>query len=408
VAVAVEAAAAAEEEAAAAEEVVGQLHRGQRRQRRERSRTSGVGDLLVVRPAHQGYEPDENLVHREHLAVRVEEADRCPNPIDRAHDNRGDRDHQRDFVRSPVDRHFDLKREVDTSIKEDLSVKAGLSISAKYGTVVEVHSNLDVVFEQTKEQTTKQASDFSKDVTTRAAEKVTQRTLQSQTTHTVDSFQTTDEHGFDNTQGTGNVIGIYQWLNKVYEAQVFSYGKRTMFDVMVPEPAAFLIDAVSRTSRPSTRWYHRLHSRCSRTTSTRPNYFQYVRMWNATGVTPPLADFVTGRARGGGDQRPRRSERHQQSLSRHEAAFGICGERRHRGDRRDAEDAHRSQPRVSDRCRWRRTSHCRGNPDLQRRIGPNSEIDIFPVTIQTRHAYDVTISVEVICVPSQNSIDEGG
>jgi hypothetical protein len=37
-----------------------------------------------------------------------------------------------------------------------------------------------------------------------------------------------------------HVRGIYQFLDKVYEAQVFNYGIREMFDFMVPEPASFL------------------------------------------------------------------------------------------------------------------------------------------------------------------------
>jgi hypothetical protein len=41
------------------------------------------------------------------------------------------------------------------------------------------------------------------------------------------------------------VSGVYQWLNKVYEAQTFNYGKRLLFDLMVPEPSAFVADAVA-------------------------------------------------------------------------------------------------------------------------------------------------------------------
>ena len=35
---------------------------------------------------------------------------------------------------------------------------------------------------------------------------------------------------------------MYQWLNNVYEARVWSYGLRTMLDFMLPEPGAFLLD----------------------------------------------------------------------------------------------------------------------------------------------------------------------
>ena len=42
---------------------------------------------------------------------------------------------------------------------------------------------------------------------------------------------------------------MYQWLNVVSEAQVFNYGERLLFDLMVPEPAAFYIDATTHKDR---------------------------------------------------------------------------------------------------------------------------------------------------------------
>lgn len=38
-----------------------------------------------------------------------------------------------------------------------------------------------------------------------------------------------DLHSFDNSAGSGNISGVYQWVTKVYEAQVFNYGLRVMF-----------------------------------------------------------------------------------------------------------------------------------------------------------------------------------
>jgi hypothetical protein len=93
-----------------------------------------------------------------------------------------------------------------------------------------------------KSDSTKAAVDHAKDVTSRAASKVTERVRQQVTSRTIETFEEYEDHGFDNTSGT-NVSGVYQWVNKIYEAQVFNYGRRLLFDLMVPEPAAFLIDA---------------------------------------------------------------------------------------------------------------------------------------------------------------------
>ena len=45
---------------------------------------------------------------------------------------------------------------------------------------------------------------------------------------------------------TGHISGVYQWVTKVYEAQVFNYGPRTVYDIMIPEPGAFLLEAFRR------------------------------------------------------------------------------------------------------------------------------------------------------------------
>src|SRR2546422_11319647 len=76
--------------------------------------------------------------------------------------------------------------------------------------------------------------------------KVKERVRQKQSTRLIQLIEEAEEHGFDNT-GTGkkNISGIYQWVNKVYEAQIFNYGQRLLFDLSVPEPAAFFFDVMA-------------------------------------------------------------------------------------------------------------------------------------------------------------------
>jgi hypothetical protein len=49
------------------------------------------------------------------------------------------------------------------------------------------------------------------------------------------------EHEFNNTAKATDQIVVYQWLEKIVQAKVFTYGKRVLYDVVVPEPAAFLV-----------------------------------------------------------------------------------------------------------------------------------------------------------------------
>jgi hypothetical protein len=142
-----------------------------------------------------------------------------------------------------VTERFELKNEVNNTVKEDLSVNAGVNVSAKYGGV-EINANADVAYSLSKDQSTKAATYHAKDVTSRAATKVTEAIQRTETARTIERLVQGENHSFENTTpGSTNVSGVYQWLNKVYEAQVFNYGSRLMFDLTVPEPAAFILDA---------------------------------------------------------------------------------------------------------------------------------------------------------------------
>ncbi|MFT3764737.1 MAG: hypothetical protein QM820_04360 [Minicystis sp.] len=139
---------------------------------------------------------------------------------------------------------FELKTESEKTLKEDLSVKAGVAISAKYG-AVNIDAKTDVAYSTAKSESSKLAQTQARDVTQRAASKVTERVRRQLTTRVTETFEQTDERSLDNTRHATNVSGVYQFVNKVYEAQVFDYGMRLLFDFMIPEPAAFLRDAAA-------------------------------------------------------------------------------------------------------------------------------------------------------------------
>src|SRR5262249_47191501 len=72
----------------------------------------------------------------------------------------------------------------------------------------------------------------------RSLEKVTRRVRQEQVLQILREQEETNTHELKN-EGQGHIVGIYQYLEKQYESQVFNYGLRQTFDFMVPEPASF-------------------------------------------------------------------------------------------------------------------------------------------------------------------------
>ncbi|KPI44229.1 uncharacterized protein AB675_8463 [Cyphellophora attinorum] len=139
---------------------------------------------------------------------------------------------------------FEVSHESANTIKEDASVKAGVTVSASYGPTVSVSANASFSNDRSNTEATKEASRYSKDVTAKAVDKITKRMLQRIVRKIRTETSTKDLHEFKNTSGpdSSHIAGVYQWQNKIYEAQTWNYGKRTMLDFMIPEPGAFYLD----------------------------------------------------------------------------------------------------------------------------------------------------------------------
>jgi hypothetical protein len=211
----------------------------------------GVGDLLVVKQQLKRYEAGdvakiENILRGE-KREKVNEHDLTTDTTTITETSKT----TETTTSLDVTERFELKTEVANVVREDLATNAGVNVSAKYGGV-EINANANVAYSLSKEESAKVSSDHAKDVTTRAATKVTEFVRQQEIARTIEKLKDREAHTFDNTGGNANVSGVYQWLNKVYEAQVFNYSKRLLFDLTVPEPAAFIRDALAvHESRPS-------------------------------------------------------------------------------------------------------------------------------------------------------------
>lgn len=188
---------------------------------------------------------------------------------------------------------FEMSRETSDTIKEDASLKAGLSVSGKYGPTVEFSASAEGSASSSKEQATKAAAKFSQDLTERSANKVTERVLERSSLRVTNEVIEKNSHEFGNIGGAGHISGVYQWVNKVYQAQMFNYGIRTMYDFMVPEPAAFLIDALQSVHASAVELQKPTPFTLRPDEITETNYHSWVKEYSATDVTPPPEMYIT-------------------------------------------------------------------------------------------------------------------
>lgn len=254
---------------------------------------AGIMDLLIVKQQLKGYEGAEVS----HIAnvLKGERKDRIHRTrLETETITLTEREVETTTERSleTTDR-FEIRRESETALQEETAVKGTASIKASYGPTVEFRASVEASWQRKSQEAERAASETARQVTQKASEKITERVLTRETRRLTREVEDTDQHTFDNTSGLAHVSGVYQWVTKVYEAQVFNYGPRTVFDIMIPEPAALLMEAF-RTRRSAALELEKPPAfDINPNQLDEDNYQTYVTLYGATDVKPPPEPFVT-------------------------------------------------------------------------------------------------------------------
>jgi len=358
----------------------------------------GVADLLVVKQQLKGYEAAD-IAHveivlpgeakgREHTDIRrTETTSFTETELSTAEEHE---------IGST--NRYEMSKESAVTLKEDASLKAGLQVTAKYGPFVEVSPNVEGAVSRNREEVNKSASKFSQDVTARTAKTITERTLLRQTFTTGNELTEKNSHSINNASGTGNISGVYQWVNKVYEAQVFNYGLRTMFEFMVPEPAAFIMDAmVKSANQAGTGLEKPLDFRLTPDQITRDRYQSLVVRYEATDVVPPPEDFITKSdqvSKGGGDSNTNYNHGATIQLENgYEAVYAVLTM---------AKNIWGDDPRVEVFIGSEATAHSKGSPWIWRTKLDKEEREIA-WGFNTWRTSDITVAVRITCRATERS-----
>lgn len=138
-----------------------------------------------------------------------------------------------------TERH-EMQSEISKILQEskDFAAQAGFSASwgmgdNKYG----LNIGANYATHNSKEESNRQALTEAKDITARALDRIVTKVKEERIDKIIEEYEENNKHGFDNTKGSSHVVGVYRWVDKVVKNQIYNYGKRMMFEFMVPEPA---------------------------------------------------------------------------------------------------------------------------------------------------------------------------
>lgn len=208
-------------------------------------RPLGVADFRRVEQELCCYKPGE-VAHIENI-LQGEYKERATRRLRRTEDTiteASERTTETEKDSVTTDR-YELQKETSKTIEKDTAFELGVSVAGGFGPV-SVHINSNFSTSSSTTQSDKQAVNYAKEVTERSLQKVIENIKEERVSKIIEEFEENNKHGLDNRSGAKHVVGLYRWADKVYKAQVVNYGKRLMFEFMVPEPGAFHLYAMSK------------------------------------------------------------------------------------------------------------------------------------------------------------------
>lgn len=237
----------------------------------------GIGNLQVVRQELIGYEVNEvshieNILQGEilrHSTIRRE-----TNELTISTETQTTQFDERD-LQSTV--RNELASEAQKESGQQASSSNDQTTSSSYGKLVE-----------------NSKSNYAKTVTDKAVSSLTQQVTTQRIQREKKSFTEKSFHEFDNKDGDKNITGIYQWVDKKYKTRIMNYGTRLLYDVVIPEPAAFLIESLKNAPQPEGLELIKpdLFDLCPSCLDAF-NYACLAAKYGVTGsVAPPPEDFI--------------------------------------------------------------------------------------------------------------------
>lgn len=130
---------------------------------------------------------------------------------------------------------FEMQSEISKLLAEDKQFGAYSKYSSESFGKFEIGANYAT--NTSKEQSNRQAVTQAKDITNRAMERIVTKVRTETIRKTTDRFTEQNIHDYDNRKGDNHVSGVYRFINSIYQNQIYNYGKRMMYEFMIPEPS---------------------------------------------------------------------------------------------------------------------------------------------------------------------------
>ena len=199
-------------------------------------RPVGVADLRAVKQVLVRYEKGE-LAHIENV-IDGEKRERHHSRLQRAEQGQTDYSDRatEQWRESQSAERFDLGRWTFATSRENQDSNSSINLSATYG---DVTVNGSTFINAGRGRDAQRGEDLrrSREIIDRALSLTRQSVGQYRWRNVLTEVQETIIHK-QHARCNAHIKAQYRWVDKVYRAQVYNYGARAMYEIMVPAPAA--------------------------------------------------------------------------------------------------------------------------------------------------------------------------
>jgi hypothetical protein len=203
--------------------------------------TSFIGDLIVLKQQLRRYELGEiahveNVLAREHLDRTHRTLRRTENKLLAIEET--ENENNRDQQSTTRD---ELSSEIQNTIAEQLDLSVNFNVTATYmgpGMTVTGSVGGAAGYRRASEERTATAKAHSHEVVSRASERVRRRTLTQREKIETSETEQRAVHGFENDTAE-HIVGVYRWLERCFDLHLVNYGRRLIYEFVLPEPASY-------------------------------------------------------------------------------------------------------------------------------------------------------------------------
>ena len=274
-------------------------------------RPPAIGDLNVVRQTLLRYQRGE-VAHIENVLAK-EAKKRAITVADLREEesiNVREDEEERSFDNQTTARN-ELEKETTKTQQDDEKGNVGGSVSAQYGPWVKATVTAGYTKGGSTSESVRNAARYAKEVTDRSASRIRQRTEEFQRSLTRHEVTERNSHALTNS-GAQHLSGIYRWVNKLYRAQVFNYGKRLLLELVIPDPSVYFRYGAAKGSGlsvgveppPPLALPETPDDELQPSMITAYNWSALAARFKVSGITPPPSDLATVTMGLVGDQAP--------------------------------------------------------------------------------------------------------